>query len=53
MAFRFTPAESSGQLSLAVYEHYVASPVQIGAATSPVAMSNPLIVTVEDGAAPR
>jgi len=46
ISFRFVPADPGAQLSLAVYQHYVASPVPIGAATSPVAMASPLVVTV-------
>jgi len=53
LAFRFAPMESAGRLTLSVYEHYVASPVQIGAATNPVAMSSPLIVTVEAAPTPK
>jgi hypothetical protein len=32
---------------LTVYEHYVATPVPIGAATSPASALSPLTVTVE------
>jgi hypothetical protein len=44
--FRFAPAQGSAQRRLAVYEHFVATPVPIGAATSPTAMTNPLVVSV-------
>jgi hypothetical protein len=33
--------------SISVYEHYVASPAALGAATSPAAMSSPVAVTLE------
>ena len=49
LLFRFAPAEPASRHTLSVYEHYVASPVPIGAATSPVAMSSPLVVSVEPG----
>jgi hypothetical protein len=45
--FRFAPAQGSSQRRLAVYEHFVATPVPIGAATSPTAMINPLVVSVK------
>jgi hypothetical protein len=41
-AFRFAPALPLAQHHLTVYEHYVAPPVQIGAATSPSSILNPL-----------
>jgi hypothetical protein len=47
LVFRFAPAEPAARHTLSVYEHYVASPVPIGAATGPVAMSSPLDVIVE------
>jgi hypothetical protein len=47
LVFRFVPAQSATAHSICVYEHYVASPVPLGAATSPVAMASPLEVTVE------
>jgi hypothetical protein len=46
-AFRFAPAEGKAQRRLAVYEHFVATPVPIGAATSPTAMVYPLVVSVK------
>lgn len=42
-SFRFTPAQASAQLHLTVYEHFVPTPVQIGAATSPVSILNPVL----------
>ena len=47
LAFRFAPAQASDVHALSVYQHYVASPVSVGAATSPVAMASPLLVTIE------
>jgi hypothetical protein len=51
LVFRFARAEPATRHELTVYQHYVASPVPIGAATSPVAMSSPLDVTVEPATA--
>jgi hypothetical protein len=47
VVFRFTPEHLATAHSISVFEHYVASPAALGAATSPVAMSSPLAVTVE------
>jgi len=47
IAFRFAPAQPADVHVLAVYQHYVATPVPVGAATNPVAMTSPLLVTVE------
>jgi hypothetical protein len=44
--FSFAPAQPAAQHRLTVYQHYVSTPVPIGAATSPTAMLSPLIVTV-------
>ena len=53
-AIRFAPAVPATRHQLVVYQHFVASPVQIGAATSPSAMLTPLVATVNTGAsAPR
>jgi hypothetical protein len=41
-AFRFAPALPRAQHHLTVYEHYVAPPVQVGAATSPSSILSPL-----------
>jgi len=41
-AFHFAPALPLTQHHLTVYEHYVAPPLQIGAATSPSSILNPL-----------
>lgn len=46
VVFRFAPEHPVTAHSISVYEHYVASPAALGAATSPVAMSSPLVVTV-------
>jgi hypothetical protein len=45
-AYRFAPAQPQTRLSLTVYQHFVATPVPVGAVTSPVAMLHPLVVTV-------
>ena len=45
--FRFAPAQPAPHHRLTVYEHFVAAPVLIGAATSPTAMLNPLVVSVK------
>jgi YetA-like protein len=45
--FRFAPAVPTTQHQLTVYEHFVAPPVQIGAATSPDSMLTPLTVDVD------
>jgi hypothetical protein len=41
-SYRFAPAQPQTQLSLTVYQHFVATPVPVGAVTSPVAMMHPL-----------
>jgi hypothetical protein len=46
-SYRFRPAEATTQHQLTVYEHFVATPVAIGAATNPTAMLTPLAVTIE------
>lgn len=43
----FRSAEPTTEHALTVYEHFVAKPVPIGAATSPASVLNPLVVTVE------
>lgn len=45
--FRFASAAPTAQQQLTLYEHFVSTPVAIGAATNPTAMLNPLSVTVE------
>lgn len=45
--FRVAPAVPPVQQQLVLYEHFVATPVAIGAATNPTAMLSPLVVTVE------
>ena len=47
LAIRFAPLRARGTLLMTVYEHYVAPPVQIGAATSPSSALSPLVVTVD------
>ena len=42
-SYRFAPLTPIRQHSLTVYEHFVPTPVQIGAATSPASMLNPLV----------
>ena len=39
--FRFSPSSAQTHFELTVYEHFVATPVQIGAATSPAAILSP------------
>jgi hypothetical protein len=45
--FRLVPSSGATQQQLVVYEHFVSTPVAIGAATNATAMLNPLTVTVE------
>jgi predicted secreted protein len=47
-AFGFSPAQPSAQHTLTVYQHFVTTPVAIGAATSPTAMLHPLTVVVRN-----
>jgi hypothetical protein len=47
VAFRFAPEHPGTAHTISVFEHYVASPAAVGAATSPVAMSSPLVVSFE------
>ena len=44
--YQFAPTTPSTHLELAVYQHFVNTPVQIGAATSPAAILSPLEVSV-------
>ena len=46
-SFSFEPARPMKELRLTVYQHFVTTPVPIGAATSPAAMLNPLKVVVK------
>ncbi len=46
-SFAFAPAAPAERTTLTVYEHYVSTPVPIGAATSPAAILHPLRVSVE------
>jgi hypothetical protein len=45
--FRFVPSAPSTQQQIVLFEHFVSTPVAIGAATNPTAMLNPPTVTVE------
>lgn len=45
--YRYVPAAAATQYQLTLYEHFVAVPVAIGAATNPTAMLTALSVTVE------
>ena len=45
--FRFVPADPAASHSLSVYQHYVPTPVAIGAATNPSSMLNPLVVVLD------
>ena len=45
--YRFAPAAPAAQHQMTIFEHFVATPVAIGAATNPTAMLTPLSVTVE------
>lgn len=45
--FRVSPAASSGQHQMVLYEHFVSTPIAVGAATNPTAMVTPLAVTIE------
>ena len=44
LAVQFTPAQPAREHTLTVYEHFVASPVQVGAVTTAAAMLAPLLV---------
>ena len=48
LSFRWIPARSLPHLQLTVYEHFVSTPVQVGAVTSPASMMNPLVVSVSN-----
>lgn len=45
--FRFAPAAPATQQQVVLFEHFVATPVAIGAATNPTTMLTPLAVTAE------
>jgi hypothetical protein len=45
--FQFTPSAPQTRHELTVYTHFVSTPVQIGAATSPAAILSPLIATCD------
>jgi hypothetical protein len=46
-AITFAPIKPAAHHQLAVFQHFVATPVPIGAVTSPVSMMSPLIVTMK------
>ena len=46
-SFGFSPATPIRQHRLTVYTHFVSTPVQIGAATSPTSMLHPLVAVCE------
>ena len=46
-SYSFAPARPTKELRLTVYQHFVPTPVAIGAATSPASMLNPLTVVVK------
>jgi hypothetical protein len=46
-SFRFAAAAPQAQHELTVYEHFVSTPVQIGAATSPAAILSPLVAVCD------
>jgi YetA-like protein len=48
LSYRWAPARPLPHLQLTVYEHFVATPVPVGAVTSPVSMLNPLVVSVSN-----
>jgi len=45
--YRFAPEQPATWHQIAIYQHYVGSPAQIGAVTSPASMLNPLIFTCD------
>jgi hypothetical protein len=45
--FQFAPAAAQARHALTVYTHFVSTPVQIGAATSPAAILSPLTAWCE------
>ena len=47
VSFQVEPAEPTSRHKLTVYQHFVSNPVQIGAATSPPSMLQPLVVRVD------
>ena len=47
MLFRFAPAEPGAQHQVTVYQHFVPTPVAVGAATNPTSMLNPPTVVLE------
>ena len=47
VSFQVEPAEPASRHKLTVYQHFVSNPVQIGAATSPPSMLQPLVVRVD------
>lgn len=45
--YRFAPSDRLGQYQVVLYEHFVATPIQVGAATNPTSMVTPLSVALE------
>src|SRR5262249_19250429 len=45
--FQLTPPDPQARHELTVYAHFVSTPVQIGAATSPAAILSPLVASCE------
>lgn len=45
--FRTAPSTPTSQQQIVLFEHFVATPIAVGAATNPAAMLSPLSVTVE------
>ena len=46
VAITFAPIKPVNRLQLSLYQHFVATPVPIGAVTSPVSMMSPLMITM-------
>jgi hypothetical protein len=46
--FAITPAQPQVDHQITVYEHFVSTPIPIGAVTSPTAMLNPLVVAIKN-----
>jgi len=45
--YRFAPEQPAAWHQIAIYQHYVGSPAQIGAVTSPASMLNPLVFSLD------
>jgi hypothetical protein len=46
-SFRFAPAEPATLHQLTLYEHFVPTPIAVGAATNPTSMLNPPVVVLD------